>query len=129
MMAKIFILMGFPLFLAEASAPLNAILSIDHSVFIKGDQTNFEIEPSFGVEASEIYPDVKYTTVDELLNQLVWEVDFGPGSFHCHAALSKQANMCSCLNTCCVENSGLFPCLCHWAYSVIRQCAFLILCK
>ena len=71
MMAKIFILLGFPLFLAEASAPLNAILSIDHSVFIKGDQTNFEIEPSFGVEASEIYPDVKYTTVDELLNQLV----------------------------------------------------------
>ncbi|KAJ9704770.1 hypothetical protein PVL29_003018 [Vitis rotundifolia] len=55
----------------EASAPLNAILSIDHSVFIKGDQTNFEIEPSFGVEASELYPDVKYTTVDELLNQLV----------------------------------------------------------
>ncbi|XP_034681725.1 phenylcoumaran benzylic ether reductase Pyrc5-like [Vitis riparia] len=55
----------------EASFPLNAILSIDHSVFIKGDQTNFEIEPSFGVEASELYPDVKYTTVDELLNQLV----------------------------------------------------------
>ena len=59
MMAKTFRLMGFPLFLAEASAPLNAILSIDHSVFVKGDQTNFEIEPSFGVEASELYPDVK----------------------------------------------------------------------
>ena len=59
------------LFLAEASVPLNVILSISHSVFIKGDHTNFEIEPSFGVEATELYPDVKYTTVDEYLNQFV----------------------------------------------------------
>ncbi|RVX12268.1 Isoflavone reductase-like protein [Vitis vinifera] len=55
----------------EASFPLNVILSISHSVFIKGDHTNFEIEPSFGVEASELYPDVKYTTVDEYLDQFV----------------------------------------------------------
>ncbi|KAH7848644.1 hypothetical protein Vadar_005555 [Vaccinium darrowii] len=46
-------------------------LAIDHSVFVKGDQTNFEIDPSFGVEASELYPDVKYTTVEELLDRLV----------------------------------------------------------
>ena len=71
-MAKIFISMGFFLCsFAEASFPLNAIFSIDHSVFIKGDQTNFEVEPSFGVEATELYPDVKFTTVDELLNHLV----------------------------------------------------------
>ncbi|KAF2309994.1 hypothetical protein GH714_006100 [Hevea brasiliensis] len=37
----------------------------------KGDQTNFEIDPSWGVEASELYPDVKYSTVDEMLDQLV----------------------------------------------------------
>ncbi|KAM7470776.1 hypothetical protein LguiA_008959 [Lonicera macranthoides] len=55
----------------EAPIPLNVIISISHSVFVKGDQTNFEIEPSFGVEASELYPDVKYTTVDEYLNQFV----------------------------------------------------------
>ncbi|KAJ9704772.1 hypothetical protein PVL29_003019 [Vitis rotundifolia] len=55
----------------EASFPVNVILSISHSVFIKGDHTNFEIEPSFGVEASELYPDVKYTTVDEYLDQFV----------------------------------------------------------
>ncbi|CAK7339448.1 unnamed protein product [Dovyalis caffra] len=48
--------------------PRKVILSICHSLFVKGDQTNFEIEPSFGVEASELYPDVKYTTVDEYLN-------------------------------------------------------------
>ncbi|GKV21139.1 hypothetical protein SLEP1_g31147 [Rubroshorea leprosula] len=55
----------------ESAAPLNAMLSMRHSVFVKGDQTNFEIEPSFGVEASELYPDVKYTTVDEYLDQFV----------------------------------------------------------
>jgi len=55
----------------EAPVPINVILSISHSVFVKGDHTNFEIEPSFGVEASELYPDVKYTTVDEYLNQFV----------------------------------------------------------
>ncbi|CAI0377473.1 unnamed protein product [Linum tenue] len=50
---------------------MGVVLSIRHSVFVKGDQTNFEIEPSFGVEASELYPEVKYTTVDEYLNKLV----------------------------------------------------------
>ena len=89
MMTNIFKLMCFPVFLAEASFPLNVILSISHSVFIKGDHTNFEIEPSFGVEASELYPDVKYTTVDEYLDQFVWEVISGPPSFHCHVAPSK----------------------------------------
>jgi len=47
------------------------ILAIYHSVFVEGDQTNFEIEASFGVEASELYPDVKYTTVEEYLHQFV----------------------------------------------------------
>ncbi|KAL6526090.1 hypothetical protein OROHE_015614 [Orobanche hederae] len=55
----------------EASAPLNVRLAICHSVFVKGDQTNFEIEPSFGVEASELYPDVEFATVDAMLNQYV----------------------------------------------------------
>ncbi|GMH02774.1 hypothetical protein Nepgr_004613 [Nepenthes gracilis] len=55
----------------EATPPTNVILSIGHSVFVKGDHTNFEIEPSFGVEATSLYPDVKYTTVDEYLDQFV----------------------------------------------------------
>ncbi|XP_043712748.1 phenylcoumaran benzylic ether reductase Pyrc5-like [Telopea speciosissima] len=55
----------------EAPIPVNVILAIGHSVFVKGDHTNFEIEVSFGVEASELYPDVKYITVDEYLNQFV----------------------------------------------------------
>lgn len=55
----------------EAPIPINVVLAISHSVYVKGDHTNFEIEPSFGVEASALYPDVKYTTVDEFLNQFV----------------------------------------------------------
>ncbi|KAK9129838.1 hypothetical protein Sjap_010325 [Stephania japonica] len=55
----------------ESPLPVNLILSISHSVFVKGDHTYFEIEPSFGVEATQLYPDVKYTTVDEYLNQFV----------------------------------------------------------
>ncbi|CAN4093876.1 unnamed protein product [Withania somnifera] len=51
--------------------PINVILALNHSAFVKGDQTNFKIEPSFGVEASELYPDVKYTTVEEYLSHLV----------------------------------------------------------
>nr|QSL83321.1 isoflavone reductase-like protein cytoplasmic [Nigella sativa] len=55
----------------ESPYPENVRWALEHSIFVKGDQTNFEIEPSFGVEASELYPDVKYTTVDEYLNQFV----------------------------------------------------------
>nr|AHA84208.1 phenylcoumaran benzylic ether reductase [Phaseolus vulgaris] len=58
----------------EAPIPINVILSINHSVFVKGDHTNFEIEPSFGVEAFELYPDVKYTTVEEILGQFAREL-------------------------------------------------------
>jgi len=56
--------------IAEAPFPLNAILSTGHSIFVKGDQTNFEIGPD-GVEASQLYPEVKYTTVEEFLSQYV----------------------------------------------------------
>ncbi|KAL6995700.1 Phenylcoumaran benzylic ether reductase Betv6 [Sarracenia purpurea var. burkii] len=55
----------------ETPIPFNILIAINHSVFVKGDQTNFKIEPSFGVEASELYPDVKYTTVEEYLDQFV----------------------------------------------------------
>uniref|UniRef100_A0ACD5V975 Uncharacterized protein n=1 Tax=Avena sativa TaxID=4498 RepID=A0ACD5V975_AVESA len=54
----------------ESPVPLNVALAISHSVWVKGDHTNFEIDPSFGVEATELYPDVHYITVDEYLNRL-----------------------------------------------------------
>ncbi|XAR61745.1 hypothetical protein NMG60_11016251 [Bertholletia excelsa] len=55
----------------ESPVPINVFLAINHLVFVKGDQTNFEIEPSFEEEASELYPDVKYTTVEEYLDRFV----------------------------------------------------------
>ncbi len=58
---------------AEALVPANLILSICYSVYVKGDQTNFEVDSLVGVEASALYPDVKYTTVDEYLSQFVWD--------------------------------------------------------
>ncbi|KAF8027325.1 hypothetical protein BT93_E0279 [Corymbia citriodora subsp. variegata] len=57
--------------LQEATQRCNFSLSLHHSAMVRGDHTNFEISPSFGVEASELYPDVKYTTVDQYLDQFV----------------------------------------------------------
>jgi len=56
--------------IAETPFPANISTAISHSIFVKGDQTNFEIGPD-GVEASQLYPDVKYTTVDEYLSKFL----------------------------------------------------------
>ncbi|XP_014494086.1 isoflavone reductase homolog [Vigna radiata var. radiata] len=55
-------------YIKESSYPINMGLSICHSAYVKGDHTNFEIKPSFGFEASKLYPDVKYTTLDEFFH-------------------------------------------------------------
>ncbi|XP_043700427.1 phenylcoumaran benzylic ether reductase POP1-like [Telopea speciosissima] len=52
-------------------SPTPVIATISHSIFVMDDQTNFEIQPSFGVETSELYPEVKYPSIDEYLNQFV----------------------------------------------------------
>ncbi|GLJ19456.1 hypothetical protein SUGI_0351170 [Cryptomeria japonica] len=54
----------------ETPFPGNYMMAIYHALYVIGDQTNFEIG-SNGVEASKLYPDVKYTTVDEYLTQFV----------------------------------------------------------
>ena len=51
--------------------PLKLLLSLAYTFFVKGEIANFEIEASFGMEATELYPDVKYTTLDEYLSQFV----------------------------------------------------------
>ncbi|KAJ4782176.1 Isoflavone reductase-like protein [Rhynchospora pubera] len=48
--------------------PLSLQLSIAYSAYIKGEQTNFNIDPSNGVEATELYPEVDYITVEEFMN-------------------------------------------------------------
>lgn len=56
--------------ITETPFPRNIGIAIGHSIFVKGDQTNFEIGPD-GVEATQLYPDVKYTTVAEYLSKFV----------------------------------------------------------
>ncbi|GLJ19457.1 hypothetical protein SUGI_0351180 [Cryptomeria japonica] len=53
--------------LQDTPFPGNFMVSIYHLIYVKGDQTNFEIGPD-GVEASQLYPDVKYTTVEEYIS-------------------------------------------------------------
>ncbi|KAK8705654.1 hypothetical protein V6N13_049251 [Hibiscus sabdariffa] len=55
----------------ESPIPINIVLAISHSIFVNGDGTNFEIKPEIGFEASELYPEVKYTTVEENLSRFV----------------------------------------------------------
>ncbi|XP_027099653.2 phenylcoumaran benzylic ether reductase POP1 [Coffea arabica] len=55
----------------EASMPLKLLLSLAYTFFVKGEIANFEIKASFGMEATELYPDVKYTTLDEYFSQFV----------------------------------------------------------
>ncbi|TKW12956.1 hypothetical protein SEVIR_5G069200v4 [Setaria viridis] len=55
----------------ESPMPLNIILAIGHAAYVRGEQAGFEIDPAKGVDASELYPDVKYTTVDEYLNRFL----------------------------------------------------------
>ncbi|KAK3163652.1 hypothetical protein QOZ80_1AG0006410 [Eleusine coracana subsp. coracana] len=55
----------------EAAFPLNILLSLALSIFVRGDQANFNIDPTIGVEATKLYPDVNYTTVDDFLSRLL----------------------------------------------------------
>ncbi|WOG82034.1 hypothetical protein DCAR_0101193 [Daucus carota subsp. sativus] len=41
--------------------------SIVHSIFVKGEQMNYEMKED-DLDAVELYPDYKYTSVDELLD-------------------------------------------------------------
>ncbi|XP_047321711.1 phenylcoumaran benzylic ether reductase POP1-like [Impatiens glandulifera] len=55
----------------ESAFAYKVVLSLCHSAFVKGDQTNFEIDPSLAVEASQLYPDVNYTSIDQYLDLLL----------------------------------------------------------
>jgi len=55
----------------ESPVPANIILSIWHAAQVRGEQTGFEVDPAKGVEAADLYPDVKYTTVDEYLDRFL----------------------------------------------------------
>ncbi|XP_027153042.1 isoeugenol synthase 1-like [Coffea eugenioides] len=48
--------------------PDNISVAILHNIYIKGDQTSFELTEN-DLEASKLYPDHNYTSVDDLLNR------------------------------------------------------------
>ncbi|XP_014499617.1 eugenol synthase 1-like [Vigna radiata var. radiata] len=48
-------------------SPENIPVSILHSVFVRGDLMNFELGKD-DLEASELYPDYNYTSIDQLLD-------------------------------------------------------------
>jgi uncharacterized protein YbjT (DUF2867 family) len=52
----------------DSPFPVNFLLSLSHYMLVKGGCTQ---SGANGVEASELYPEVKYTTVDNYLDQFV----------------------------------------------------------
>ncbi|CAI9780543.1 unnamed protein product [Fraxinus pennsylvanica] len=55
----------------DSPMPLKVLLAVCHAIFVNGLALNSGNDASFGVEASEMYPEVKYTTVDEYLDQFI----------------------------------------------------------
>lgn len=55
----------------ETPYPDNMPFIFIYSAFVKGDLTYFDVESSGGVEGTQLYPHVKYTTISEFLNTLV----------------------------------------------------------
>lgn len=51
----------------ECSPELLGSYMVAHASFVKG-QTMIDIDPLIGVEASELYPEVKYASIDEMLD-------------------------------------------------------------
>ncbi|KAK8944188.1 hypothetical protein KSP39_PZI008617 [Platanthera zijinensis] len=51
----------------DSSPGLRGCYMVAHASFVKG-QTMIDIDPLIGVEASELYPEVKYASIGEILN-------------------------------------------------------------
>lgn len=47
--------------------PDNIPVGVLHNIFVKGDQMSFDLDEN-DLEASKLYPEYKYTSVDELLD-------------------------------------------------------------
>ncbi|XP_058750475.1 probable pinoresinol-lariciresinol reductase 3 [Vicia villosa] len=55
----------------ETTFPANFEMLFIYSAFIKGDHTYFDIDSSFGVNGTELYPQLRYTTISEFLDTLM----------------------------------------------------------
>ncbi|XP_006643647.1 isoflavone reductase homolog IRL-like [Oryza brachyantha] len=54
----------------ESPIPLNIVLAIAHAGYIRGETTT-PLDAASAVEATQLFPDVKYTTVDDYLTRLL----------------------------------------------------------
>ncbi|XP_075110828.1 putative pinoresinol-lariciresinol reductase 3 [Nicotiana tabacum] len=55
----------------EMPYPENMELVFIYSAFVKGDQTYFSIDSSGGLEGTQLYPQITYTTISEFLDTLL----------------------------------------------------------
>jgi hypothetical protein len=55
---------------AVLTPPHNIPVSNIHSVFVKGELMNFELGED-DLEASQLYPDYNYTSIDQLLDKCI----------------------------------------------------------
>ncbi|XP_031271201.1 probable pinoresinol-lariciresinol reductase 3 [Pistacia vera] len=55
----------------ETPYPDNMELIFIYSIFVKGDHTYFDIESSGGMDGTQLYPHLKYTTISEHLDTLL----------------------------------------------------------
>ncbi|KAG6410803.1 hypothetical protein SASPL_128872 [Salvia splendens] len=55
----------------ENPYPENMQMVFIYSVFVKGDQTYYDINSSNGVEGTQLYPHIEYTTVSQFLDKLL----------------------------------------------------------
>ncbi|KAJ0974899.1 hypothetical protein J5N97_016864 [Dioscorea zingiberensis] len=54
---------------AEKKIPQSIVAALTHDIFIKGCQTNFSIDGEKDVEACNLYPDIKFQTLDYIFDQ------------------------------------------------------------
>ena len=57
--------------IVDSPDPFPFFYAIAHASFIKGEMTNFDIDPAIGIEASELYSDENFMTIDECLNKFM----------------------------------------------------------
>lgn len=57
--------------LDELPFPQNFSRGLSYSLFVRGDATSFELDPAKEVEATSLYPEVKYTPIEQYFDRFL----------------------------------------------------------
>jgi hypothetical protein len=68
--STIYLLVKYVHYGAALPPPEDIPISIVHSLFVKGELLNFELGED-DLEASQLYPDYSYTSIDQLLDKFI----------------------------------------------------------